>query len=739
MKKNLLSLLLSCFIVSLFAQEGPTIVSKDPSNRNVVLEEYTGVRCGWCPVAHKTAFELVTKYPDRFFSIAIHQGGYADATPDYRTDYGDPLMDMAGPTNGYPTGSVNRQKVSGISHSGQYLCGSNTWETAYNKIKVEASCVNVAAKGTIDWNTRKLSLLVEVYYTSPSSQTTNRLNVVMLQNNVLGPQAGMQLNSEMIEGDMYWHQHMLRDLITGQWGETISPTTANSFWKKTYNYNIPIHIRNVEVALEDVEFLVFVSENEKTIITASKATIEHLNLPEVDARITLLKEKMVYNCSGDAGTYLAIKNLGSSTLSSVELTYNVDGENPNTFVWNNRTIPTMATDTIYLPVFQVQINKEQTLNVNIKKVNGQPIDAMQKSIHILKEVPDGDVGMIFTLATDRYASQSSFKIYRPDGSILTQGGPWDDCSWMCLTPREFDFVPDMVGCYKVEISDSQGDGISMGEGAGYIKIVDNKGNQLWYNNGVFGYQVVVMVVVNEIANVHKITASAGVNGAISPVGKKFYLDGDTARYEFIPKNKYEVKELFIDGILVPGMEKSTSYTFPSVVKDYTINVTFKVATPPVITTSDLPSGKVNVEYNQILTAKGVPPIIWSLVSGSIPDGLTLSPEGILSGVPATKGRYDFTVKATDIIGSASATLDLFIEGLGIFDNPLLDICLFPNPATDKLFITGNYDKLEIISTTGQIITTVFGEPTIDISFLAKGIYFAKFYLNGQTGTSKFVK
>jgi hypothetical protein len=44
-------------------------------------------------------------------------------------------------------------------------------------------------------------------------------------------------------------------------------------------------------------------------------------------------------------------------------------------------------------------------------------------------------------------------------------------------------------------------------------------------------------------------------------------------------------------------------------------------------------------YNQILEAeRGTAPYIWSVVSGSLPDGLTLNPNGMISGTPGKPAK-----------------------------------------------------------------------------------------------------
>ena len=75
MKKITLFLLtVLAFTFSLKAQQ---YVSTEPSNRNVILEEFTGRGCGYCPDGHRIANEIMANNPGRVWAINIHAGGYA--------------------------------------------------------------------------------------------------------------------------------------------------------------------------------------------------------------------------------------------------------------------------------------------------------------------------------------------------------------------------------------------------------------------------------------------------------------------------------------------------------------------------------------------------------------------------------------------------------------------------------------------------------------------------------------
>ena len=67
----------------------------------------------------------------------------------------------------------------------------------------------------------------------------------------------------------------------------------------------------------------------------------------------------------------------------------------------------------------------------------------------------------------------------------------------------------------------------------------------------------------------------------------------------------------------------------------------------VVTTSSLLDSIVGANYSQTLAAPGAESPTWSIASGRLPDGLTLSSAGVISGRPTTAGTETFTVKFSD--------------------------------------------------------------------------------------------
>ena len=89
-----------------------------------------------------------------------------------------------------------------------------------------------------------------------------------------------------------------------------------------------------------------------------------------------------------------------------------------------------------------------------------------------------------------------------------------------------------------------------------------------------------------------------------------------------------------------------------------------IVNPVIISTNTLVSGTVGISYTQALAATGgTSPYTWSVVSGALPVGLSLSNGGVISGTPATEGNANFTVRVTD---AAAITAD---KALSITVNP----------------------------------------------------------------------
>ena len=71
---------------------GQLLVDTTPQYKNVILEEFTGIHCMFCPDGHVIAQNIKNVYPNDVFVLNLHTGGYAypnQGEPDFRVGEND--------------------------------------------------------------------------------------------------------------------------------------------------------------------------------------------------------------------------------------------------------------------------------------------------------------------------------------------------------------------------------------------------------------------------------------------------------------------------------------------------------------------------------------------------------------------------------------------------------------------------------------------------------------------------
>ena len=79
--------------------------------------------------------------------------------------------------------------------------------------------------------------------------------------------------------------------------------------------------------------------------------------------------------------------------------------------------------------------------------------------------------------------------------------------------------------------------------------------------------------------------------------------------------------------------------------------TVKTPEKPVIKTESLPDGILNMQYDFMIEADRDDFLSWEVTSGALPEGIALSDEGMLSGIPTESGSFTFGVRASLTAGN----------------------------------------------------------------------------------------
>ncbi|WP_274423239.1 autotransporter domain-containing protein [Chelativorans sp. YIM 93263] len=183
--------------------------------------------------------------------------------------------------------------------------------------------------------------------------------------------------------------------------------------------------------------------------------------------------------------------------------------------------------------------------------------------------------------------------------------------------------------------------------------------------------------------------SAGT--AYDPV--TFVVEDGTAPFRFALAGDLPDGLVFDNGTLSGLPTAAGSFTFTVSVTDAnnvtaTREYTLAIDTPELsVTMPGLPNGKVNTEFGpfSVSASGGTEPYAFALISGNLPDGLTIASDGTLSGTPTEAGDFAFTVKATDNFGfegAANATLKIEPLNIPVARDMVLEVMAGTSGAVD---------------------------------------------------------
>ena len=522
----LVGALLACFM-QVNAQE---FVSTEPQNRNVVIEEFTGRNCGYCPDGHVIANEIVHNNPGRAWAVNIHAGGYAPTSyPNFNTTVSTTICNGFGVT-GFPAGVVNRSTAQAQ--------GRGQWAALANQQLGQAAECNIAGQVVINDATRTAKINVEVYYTANSTESENQLTIVMLQDSIWGSQNGGSYNPEQYVNGNYCHMHILRDAITPTWGEAISPTTAGTLIAKEYMYEIPASIgspNGVEVDLNNIIFLAYVTEKQqgsvtRPILNVNELAVVHGTDEAIYPFVTNVVSTSGVSCSETRSFNVGITNGGLDEITSLKLEAYVDGEMLKEQTWEGSIASYAAT--IVEMELEVPGGSHQ-VEIKIVEANGSAFEFSKTTTFSFDPwanvVIEGEEEEItIEIMQDKYGNQITWELIGSNGAVLTSGGPYTMLvGGGSATQLHQEKVTIAKGeCVKFVIKDNVGNGICCQYGEGYYQIKDSKGNVILDGDGDFGAEASALLSFTSGESVNENIATETYNIFPNPVKDVLTVKGE---------------------------------------------------------------------------------------------------------------------------------------------------------------------------------------------------------------------
>lgn len=119
-----------------------------------------------------------------------------------------------------------------------------------------------------------------------------------------------------------------------------------------------------------------------------------------------------------------------------------------------------------------------------------------------------------------------------------------------------------------------------------------------------------------------------------------------------------------------------------------LTIDYVVPVPPTLMTATLPAALAGSAYSTQIAASGAPAPTFTVTTGSLPAGLTLSSSGVLSGTPTASGAKTFGIAATNPFGTDPRTYTLIVNGRPTFPTQPVASYRIGEPVDTTLTVSG---------------------------------------------------
>ncbi|MDR0618504.1 MAG: Omp28-related outer membrane protein [Bacteroidales bacterium] len=485
MKRIILTVAIALFAAAVVSLKGQVNVSIVPEQKSVLLEVFTGIKCGNCADGDAMAEALQNKsFLGKFFVISYHTGYYAvpsTGQPDYRNDYAVALDSMG--AGAYPHGAISRHFFPDADHystrDSVRSMSRGDWAKSAKYINADTATVNLWINAVLDSASRELRVDIEGYFTQvPKAAVKYMLNVALLQNHIKGPQSGAPDPSN------YYHENMFRDFLTGQWGEEIENPAQHGSFTKQYIYTVPEDYLNVAVNLRNLAVVAFITEDHYEVdnVVGMKPVLSGFSNEKDTAEIHLVEtvgSRYAYNYFP-----IVMRNLGNDTIKTLTFQATINGTS-QTAQWQGTILP-------YADIFtDVDVDEydlksgSNSVSFKLTHVNGVPRSGNTKTFGSFSApfFVEGSNTIVFEIGTDLWGDEITWAVKDRNGNSIYEGGPYPAGEQVIDKDT---FVFPNGGIYAIEVKDWIGDGMLKAP-QGYYKLRKGTGVFVFESRNIRDY------------------------------------------------------------------------------------------------------------------------------------------------------------------------------------------------------------------------------------------------------------
>jgi len=238
--------------------------------KNVLIEEFSGVTCVNCPSGNAFVEELVDRYDGRVITATLHAGSFATPLNISNEDFEiaeTAQIDATLGVVGYPAAAVDRIQFSGdgIPMNSPY----SNWEAATEEQLKKSTPVNIELTSEYDAKENYLKVRTKMTYTE-DIQDNHNLSIYLLESKIIDPQLSVDAPGGLIKD--YEHNHVVRDMLTSSSGVPVHSSSIVEGLTIIKEYEINL---SVNWNVDNCELVAFVHKTgtDKEIIQSVKNKI----------------------------------------------------------------------------------------------------------------------------------------------------------------------------------------------------------------------------------------------------------------------------------------------------------------------------------------------------------------------------------------------------------------------------------------------------------------------------------
>lgn len=223
----------------------PTFSEGFTQNRNVVLEDYTGHKCVYCPNAAEVAEDVEANNPNRVFVVSIHTspngvGPFQETDGSYTENFANETAIAYGKEfkSGFGFAANPAGTISRLMWGSDMFVQAGSWSNYVSQVLMENSVkANLTATSNYYESTRGLFVHALI---DPLNLNTDEVMVVtqFIEESFVGKQ---KFPNGEHQDDYNFHNTLRGTLDGAPFGQKLSSREANpnGFYQFDYSYKIP--------------------------------------------------------------------------------------------------------------------------------------------------------------------------------------------------------------------------------------------------------------------------------------------------------------------------------------------------------------------------------------------------------------------------------------------------------------------------------------------------------------------